>query len=589
MFRRFSKKSLSLALTVLLVVSVFSFSSLVFAKDLSLTILHINDTHSQWDTSRIKMKVDGKNSTYVYTGGYAKVSKFVKDVRANDPNTLFFHAGDFLVGTFYFSQFHGKADIDVMNSMGFDAVVLGNHEFDNGPKPLYENVVKNAKMPVLAANVDFSQEPELEKAVKPYIVKEIDGEKVAIIGLITPDTAKISFPGKTVKFKDPVEVAKAIISKLEGEGINKIIVLSHLGYKADKILAEKVKGIDIIVGGHSHTFLGSFSKLGLYTDGPYPTVVSNDGNPTLIVQAWDREKVVGVLKVKFDENGVITCWGGSKPVFLLSDKFLEKNKEGKKVKVSAEREKVLKEYIAKSPYLMMETQDPELVKKINVYREKAQELKKRVIAVAEDNLYNVRIPGSKTREGIVLKNGSLIVPHVSLSILEKTKSVGVQVALQNAGGVRKDILKGDITVLDVYELLPFGNTIVVMDITGKELKEAVEGGINTALTKASGAFPYLAGARIKIDLSKPKGERILSFEVKENGKWTPLDPNKTYRLATNSFLAQGGDFYSILKNTKGYREDLGFVYSDVFMEYLKNKKRIGILPKDETPIINVTP
>ncbi len=562
---------------------------LSWAKELTLTILHINDTHSHWDPSRIKIKVDGKNSTYVYAGGYAKIANFVKEVRAKEKNVLFLHGGDFLVGTIYFSQFDGLGDIKILNEMGFDAAVLGNHEFDKGAEKLAKNIVDNAKFPLLSANIDFSGIPDLKEKIKPYIIKEIDGEKVGIIGLTTPDTEKISNPGNKVKFEDYIAVAQKMVDELKEKGVNKIIVLSHLGYRNDKILAEKVEDIDIIVGGHSHTLLGSFGKLHLFSQGPYPTVIGNNGKPVLIVQAWEYGKVVGDLKVKFDDNGVITCWSNSYPVLLLSDKFLEKNKEGKKVKVSPEREKALKECITKNPFLKIESPEKDILAVIDTYKEKVKELKKKVIAQATANLYNTRVPGSKTASGIVLRNGSLIAPHVALGILEKTKPVGVQIVVQNAGGVRKDILKGGITVLDVYELLPFGNTIVVMDISGKKLREAIETGIDTALTKASGAFPYLAGARIKVDLSKPKGERIVSFEVKENGKWVPLDPNKTYRIATNSFLAHGGDFYTIFKNVKGYKEDLGFVDADVFMEYLEKVKKIGILPKDEMPIINVTP
>lgn len=209
------------------------------AKDFELRVLHTNDTHAHLDNI-------ARRVTAIHT--------------ARNDHTLLLDAGDVFSGTLYFNQFNGLADLFFMNELKYDAMTFGNHEFDKGPGTLAE-FIKQAKFPFVSANLDFSADADLKGLshselgkgepgqIYPAVIKEIAGEKVGIIGLTTPETSVLSSPGPDIKFADEVESAQKQVDALEAEGINKIIVLSHLGYTVDQQLAEAVDGIDIIVGG----------------------------------------------------------------------------------------------------------------------------------------------------------------------------------------------------------------------------------------------------------------------------------------------------------------------------------------------------
>ncbi|MEM5594390.1 metallophosphoesterase [Niallia circulans] len=295
----------SIITTLALLVSVISPAS-TYAEEsnnhFKLTIMHMNDTHARADL-------------------LPNMITAIKEVRAEDPNALVFNAGDVFSGTLYFNEYRGKADLALLNMMNLDGMIFGNHEFDlgsneNGHKSLAE-FVKGAKFPFLAANVDFSGDDfmkDLQKnefSASPEdgkifngIVKEINGEKVGIFGLTTEDTANISSP-VNVKFLDYIKKAENAVKTFEDMGINKIIAVTHIGYDSnpdfgnDLQLAKYVDGIDVIVGGHSHTQLDE------------PTVIKTDENgvekdPTLIVQAYQYAQYLGKLAVEFDENGVVS-------------------------------------------------------------------------------------------------------------------------------------------------------------------------------------------------------------------------------------------------------------------------------------------
>ncbi len=558
---------------------------------ITLRVLHVNDVHSHLEPVDLKVQIDGTNYTYVQAGGYARIANYVKNIKNSEKNVLFLDAGDAVQGTLYYTEFKGEADSEVMNLMDIDAFVLGNHEFDNGAETLAEKFVNYSNFPIICADIDFSKLPTLDEKIKPYIIKEIAGEKIAIVGLDTDDTEDISNPGTSVKFLNYINSAKNIVSKLKSKGINKIIFLTHLGYNVDKQLAEQVEDIDIIVGGHSHTPLGNIDKIGLTTEGEYPTVVENNGKPILVVTAWKWGLLVGDLKVKFDSKGVIIkdSWKDSNPVMLISDKFIEKDSTGKKVEVSSERKQQLTKLVSDNPVIKVEDEDFAVKNAISKFSPDIQKLKSQVIGTALYDLINVRLPGDispDTRE--VLKYGSMIAPLVAESMLWRaSKNGGAQIAVQNAGGVRKSLYKGNITVGDVYELLPFGNTLVVFDMKGSELRATLENAIDRAWIRktATGAFPYLAGARMFLDKSKPKGKRIVKLEVRNEENWIAISESKTYRIVTHSFLANGGDYYKEFSNIKGYKEDLGFVDAEVFMWYIKERGGLSPLSNGDNCVI----
>ena len=352
--------------------------------------------------------------------------------------------------------------------------------------------------------------------------------------------------------------------------MNIIIVLSHGGYQADLELAAKVPGIDLIVGGHSHVMLGDFSSLGMKSDGNYPTRVNGpEGRPVYIVHAWEWAKMIGLLDLEFDSSGNVAHCAGQ-PVLMVGDTFRRKDQSGRKVEVAPEVRAEIIKTIEADFMITAPGEDRQALAKLAEYHAGVEELKKQVIASVPDDLLHVREPGVHKASGRDLSEGSLIAPVVAESMLGKVNRHGLKVhlALQNAGGVRTDIMRGDLTVATAYELLPFANNMVVLEITGAEIKKALDQGVS----RGGGAFPYVAGARYTADMTRSEGERITRLEIKNPaGQWVPVEPQTVYRLVTNSFLAGGGDAYTVLKQTGGYRYDTGFSDTESFMEFAAEK------------------
>ncbi|WP_291758106.1 5'-nucleotidase C-terminal domain-containing protein [Lysinibacillus sp. UBA5990] len=505
----------------------------------TLSVLHVNDTHAR-------------------ANELPKLATAVKEQRETKKNVLTLHAGDAFSGTLYFNEFHGQADLALLNEIGFDAMVFGNHEFDLGSSPeghqALADFVKGAKFPFVDANTDFSaddkftglftdlvsSEPENGK-IYSGIVKEIDGEKVGIFGLTTEETLDIASPGK-VKFTNYIEEAKKAVAAFEGMGVNKIIALTHIGYNDnpnvdnDILLAKNVPGIDIIVGGHDHTKL----------DEPFVVDTNTVGeakDATLIVQANEYVKYLGTLDVTFDGKGVVTEYGGE-----LID-------------------------------LGKVTEDTALVKLLAPYKAKIDEVNNKEIGVkiteelanpraTETNLESVR--SNETALGNIITDGML-------AKAQKYTDKTVVMALQNGGGIRAAIPAGNITVGQVITVLPFGNTLALMDATGAELKAAFEVSLKNA-PKENGGFLHIGGAKLQYDSSKEAGSRVVSIEYldKATGKYVALEDGKTYTVATNAFTAKGGDGFDMF--AKAYKEgrvtDLGLSDWENLQEQLLSLKEV---------------
>src|SRR5699024_6224936 len=273
------------------------------AGSFDLSLMHMNDTHARVEN-------------------YPKLITAIKDFRNDHENSLLFHAGDVFSGTLYFNEFRGQADLALMNLMGIDAMVFGNHEFDLGDSDeghqALADFVSEANFPLLGTNIDFSGDSLLGPletnaslveeadggAIYDSIILDVDERKIGVFGLTTEDTEFIASP-VSVKFQDYAKSAEEAVQDFENQGINKVIAVTHLGYNSnpkvgnDLLLAEKVEGIDVIVGGHSHTEVTP------------PTLVNEDTeNPTVIVQAGQYGKYLGTLNVTFDEEGKITDQSG---------------------------------------------------------------------------------------------------------------------------------------------------------------------------------------------------------------------------------------------------------------------------------------
>ncbi|HLD46076.1 MAG TPA: 5'-nucleotidase C-terminal domain-containing protein [bacterium] len=525
-------------------------------KSVTLTIAHVNDTHSHIEPTTLNLKFDSL-SAYVQAGGLPRLNAKIKELRQNDPNLLFLHAGDLFQGTIYFQKFQGLADLYFFEAAGLDALTVGNHEFDKGPDVL-NSFAEQADFPLLAANIVIKEGSSLTDKIRPFIIKEVGGEKIAIIGLGTPQTKFISSPGELVSFDNPVTVIKKQIEQHSRIGINKILVLSHLGFEADIRLARSVPEIDVIIGGHSHTQQGPFKKLGLHSFGPYPLIVQNPANQnTLIVQAWQNACELGVLHVTFDEQGVISQYSGN-PELLVDDDFLTKNAAGEKVPVTAVIKKQILTLIDKDPLIEVVEEDPAVMPKYHEFTASLAQLKQTVVGHAQDDL----IRGPNRGPGILMTD----------AMLWKTKNLGVNVALLNSGGARDNIFAGPITVDRIYAAHPFGNTLVIVELSGQELLAVLDE--NSQLYAGKGSPPYVSGMRFSIDKKNPKGKRITELQIRAaDHQWVNVDNHKLYKIVIPSFLANGGDYNDTLKNAKN-KLDTGFIDAEILIDYVKGMKVI---------------
>ncbi|MCA1055271.1 5'-nucleotidase C-terminal domain-containing protein [Rossellomorea aquimaris] len=480
-----------------------------------LSIMHTNDTHA-------------------HVEGYPKLFTAVKQVREEKDNALLLDAGDVFSGTLYFRQYLGLADLWFMNELGYDAMTLGNHEFDKDSATL-ANFIKEMNFPMVSSNVTVTGDADLEPLVKkeigtpgagghiyPAMIKEVDGEKVGIFGLTTPDTKFISNPGENVVFEDAVASSNATIDMLKNEGVNKIIALSHLGYSNDLELAEAVQGLDVIVGGHSHTVLEE------------PVVIEKD-EPTVIVQAGEYLNLLGLLDVSFNPEGVVTGYEGE----VLN----------------------LKDFEA----------DAAALAKVQEYKAPLEELKSEIVGKTDVALDGERqdVRRKETNLGNLIADGM---------VAKANEFVETYIGLQNGGGIRASIDQGDITLGEVLTTMPFGNQLVTLDLTGQEILDALEHSVSRVEGEdAPGEFLQVSGINFKYDVNKPAGERVWSVEVNTADGFQKLELDKTYRVATNAFTANGGDGYTMFKQAKeeGRQTDLFVVDFEVFTDYLDQNSPVS--------------
>jgi|GEM_PF-124455 len=572
---------------------------------LDMRILHINDHHSHLKPNTgLSLNFNGV-ATQVEMGGFARVAATFNSIAADyQGNLLKLHAGDALTGDLYYTLFKGEADAALMNQVCFDAFALGNHEFDGGDAGLktfldYLNVNSPCgATPVLAANVIPQVGTPLaakttQDYLKPYIVREFEGEKVGIIGIdIVGKTQNSSKPLPTTEFRDEAQTAQQYIDKLTQEGINKIILMTHYGYQNDLALAQKLHGVDVIIGGDSHTLLGSntMSTLGLTPDGPYPTQVKDTaGNPVCIGQAWQYAQAVGDMKVSFTPEGVVDSCDGITRI-MLGNTFKQKDAAGAQQAANGANLEAIQKVITASPEFAMVTPDAKAQAVVEQYSSKVDAMKATEIGKVAETLCLERIPGqgySKSCDAASVRaHGSDISNLVAKAFL--AQSLRADISIQNAGGVRVDIAAGTITTGDAYVLLPFANTLVNLDMTGAQIVAVLEDAFDYAIAKdgSTGAYPYAAGLRWDVDRSKPKGQRFSNVEVKgkKDSTWSPIDLNKTYVVVTNDYTASGKDGYATFGTV--YKdptkvENTYLDYAQSFVDYVKVQGTLRKLPVEE--------
>lgn len=510
------------AVACTLVGSLASLNS--FAWDL--TILHANDVHSA------AAGVNDRGPVYDDTnavGGLARVTAFVADEKAKakvqGKGVLALDAGDFWQGTHFFRTGGMPWARAAMRQMPWDAVTLGNHEFDLGCETLAQ-YVKGLPFPVLAANLEKNPACPLSTAPLPAtVVKDFDGVKVGIIGLANDEGKDISEACPNTDFADRTKALERAAAELEKAGVTHIIAVTHVGYEADQALARAVPAIDVIVGGHTHSVLGVHP----HSEGPYPTVIAHDdGSKTLVVQAGRSTRYLGRLTVSFDDAGRIVQFRGDLEELVPS----------------LRRDEAMHEFVVQSIEAIRADQE-------------------RFVGVNTSTLPDGLDP---CREGDCLSGMA-----TADAFLAWGRSRGAVAAILNGGAVRAAMPIGPVTHADLLDIHPFGNRIQVADVSGAVLREALEHG----LSEPDVIGPRLlqtAGLRYRINPAAPVGKRIVSAEIRtKEGIWASIVPENVYRIVTIAYLLGGGDHFSMLGKHAKILET-GPLEVDVLEAYLHEKK-----------------
>ena len=502
-------KRIGLALILSLLLYVFAPLATVHAEEITkIVIIHTNDTHARVFEDE-------------YEGmGFAKISAIVKQMRQENPNTLLVDAGDTLHGLNIAILSRGESIVEFMNAMGYDAMVPGNHDFNYG----YQRLIELSEMmdfPLISANIAKDGEPLFE----PYIVKEIDGIKIAFIGLSTPETRYKTHPGnvKDLLFFDPITAASDMVLQLQSKA-DFIVVLSHLGIDKDsevtsEMVANNVEGIDIIIDGHSHSVL------------PEGKVVGD----TLIVQTGEHTKNLGIIEIEFLNKKAVSIKAG-----LIS------KEEARNIQP-----------------------DEEIAKLISKVEEDYAKITSVKIAEAA-----VRLDGEREHVRTRETNLGNLVTDAIIS------GTGADIAIVNGGVIRASIEPGDITVGDVIMALPFADYVVVKEVSGKDVIAALEHG-TSSYPEPKGAFPQVGDMTFQIDITKPLGQRVTDVRIAGE----PIDPEKMYRLALTDFLASGGDEYYMFPQYETLLELSNI--SELVIDYIKELGYIDVSEEGRIAVIGV--
>lgn len=452
-----------------------------------------------------KFKILHTNDTHSYLNNFHKRKHFVDSRRLENKNLLLVDAGDNLRGSLYYAIFHGEKEPYLLNKLGYDYITLGNHEFDNGSKDVYE-FVKKLDSKVVLSNVFFNEDQYLKKIKNHYryVIHQFDdGIKVGLFGLLTETTPFSSSPSKQTHFLNVVDTAKEMIVCLKAQKVDVIILLSHLGDDADLLLAQQVSGIHYIIGSHTHRVIEQ------------PIVVTNDnGWETAVVQAGLYGNYIGEIDVTLEDKQVILN------NYQLTD-------------------------LTQYPYY-----DDTLAQEISEWEKQIEEITHQVIATVEEDLIGKR--------EITKLQSTNLTNLVTDAYFEKAVSLGFQpdIAIMNSGGIRQSILAGDVKYADVLQILPFACELVVCELTGAEIFNALH----------YGEYPQVS--RAKITYSQSETLQLETVEIKRENGYEMLDFSQTYLVVTNSFIASGKDEYFGFENKENLLTE-SVLDTDILAEYLQ--------------------
>ena len=505
---------------MMLSASALAIGAVSASADYTLHVIHINDLHSRIEPinrfdSTCKPEDNAEGKCF---GGVARVATKINELRAEleGQNVLVLDAGDQYQGSLFYTTYKGDAEAEFMEYIGFDAMAVGNHEFDDKDEGLAK-LADKVSFPVISGNIDVSQSNVLAGKVDDHIVLEVGGEKIGIVSALAVDTTETSSPSEAVVFADEIESLKADVAALEADGITKIIALTHVGVKKDMAIAEAVAGLDAVVGGHSHTKFSNTEEGAM----AYPTMVGD----VPVVQAYAYSKYVGHLTLVFDDAGAVTAATGD--TILLDASVAE---------------------------------DETVVARVAELGAPIEDLKAKVIGSSSD-----MIEGSRdVCRAMECAMGNLVAD----AMLERVRDQGIQIAIQNGGGLRASIDAGDVTMGEVLTVLPFQNTLATFQLKGADVIVALENGVSK-IDEGAGRFPQVAGLKYTFDAAAEAGSRISDVMVADgNGGFTPIDAAATYGVVSNNYMRGGGDGYKVFATNGMNAYDYGPGLEQVVADYV---------------------
>ncbi|XP_062292638.1 snake venom 5'-nucleotidase-like [Scomber scombrus] len=489
---------------------------------LDLVLLHTNDVHARVEETSVNSGACGTGKPCF--AGVARRATMVKRIRGAEKNVLLLDAGDQFQGTVWFNFYKGAEAAHFMNKLRYDAMAFGNHEFDNGVDGLMKPFLQELKCPIVNANIktDKTLAPTFGTTYTSFKILNVSNERVGVVGYTSQETPVLSETGPHLQFEDEVKTLQLEVDKLTTLGINKIIALGHSGFTIDKEIAKKVRGVDVVIGGHSNTFLytppGS-PPSNEVPAGPYPYMVdSEDGRKVPVVQAYAFGKYLGRLDVKFNDVGDVVKAEGN-PILL-------------DINIP---------------------QDPDFLADVEEWKKKLSNYSAKVVGKTLVFL-NGTTEECRFRE---CNLGNLICDAMldnNIGFSDGLQWNHVSACLFNGGGVRTSIdehtRNGSITMEDLISVLPFGGTFDLVLLKGSTLRKAFEHSVKR-YGQSSGEFLQVSGFQVVFDLSKPPDHRVKSLNILCTNcrvpHYEPVEDAVEYKVVLPSFMVNGGDGFSMIK------------------------------------------
>lgn len=490
------------------------------SEETTIKIFHTNDVHSRYDAA---IAEDGTLESF----GYARLKTLIQQNKNPGEQVLLLDAGDVYHGQPFATLNRGDSIAQLMRAVGYDAVTPGNHDFNYGFTRTPE-LARRSYVDLLAANVKRAND-QSPSGFKDYKIYEYGDVKVGVFGLCTPETRYKTNPDnvRTLRFLDPSETAESMVEQLrENEKVDVVVCLAHLGNDIDSKgnrsidVAANVDGIDLIIDGHSHSEADTYTPV----------------NDTVITSAGQYLENVGMATITVDANKNVEVETQN---IKASDYNADKLAPNAGVQavietIKEEQEPILNEIVTSTPILL------------NGERADCR--------TSETNLARL----------------------ITSSMINET---GADVALTNGGGIRASIEQGPISVGDIQTVLPFGNYIVTVSLTGEQLKQAIENGlpgVDGEGLEVIGKKIQVAGIQVTYDPAKPAGSRIVS--ITKDGK--EIEDNATFVVATNDFMQTGGDEYTSLHQPI---QNEFSALDEALIRYLEKIGTAGIKTIDEEP------